>query len=767
MYTFASSAHWFLFLLWGQPCLGERKKDRKTGEYGDYTWMTWGAALARVEAIGAGLAALRDAAGARLLPAQSTVGLFAPNSPAWALCEYASYTQRLAVVPLYPTCGAGTIRYIVAHAGLRAVFCAAPLLATLLDDIRRGTATPHALPVVLTTVIVLGVQEDEEEEAVEEEKEETEGDGVKGKKDAGLLGVLDALSAENRETLESLHIRVMTLEELVEHGKEEQEEEGSKEDESKDENRKEQEKEWAKPDDVLSIVYTSGSEGTPKGVVLAHRALAAAMDVFLASPAWEDDLRGWTYYSYLPLAHVFERQLSTLFLVAGARIAYTSGLARLAADLARARPHLLIGVPRVWKRLHDSITAAAAQQPLAARTLFRLALARRTAALRSGRAPWLAWDRAVLDRAAAALGGRLRVAINGGAAADPALSLWCAAVLGVRFYQGYGLSETFGAVTMQLPCCCADLGTIGPLAPHIRARLADVPDMGYTSTDSPCPRGELCLSGPSVTRGYYRGCSSASSSSSSAADGGDGDESTTSTTTTTTTATAASATAATKVTEASVDSALDADGFFATGDIAQLNADGSLTIIDRKKNMFKLAQGEYVALEYIETVYSRAPDVAQIWVWGDPLSSFLVAVVVPHTDRVLPRARAAVAAAASASPATPTDASSAAPADGTEPLTDEEVLGHAETATMLLAALNSAADAAHLLSYQRAKAVLVEPHAWTVESGLLTPTFKLRRTQLLAHYRAPLTALCHAYQAQLDQRDAASAAPSAAPTEHK
>ena len=714
-----------------QPCLGERKKDRKTGEYGDYTWMTWGAALAHVEAIGAGLAALRGADGARLLPPQSTVGLFAPNCPAWALCEYASYTQRLAVVPLYPTCGAGTIRYIVAHAGLRAVLCAAPLLTTLLDDLRRDSnASGSATPLVLSTVVVIG--------AAAEDSDDSDGgdDSVSDEKrqaSAGLLRVLESLSEENRDTLESLHIQTMTLEQLVELGKgQEEQKEGQ---------------DWAKPDDVLSIVYTSGSEGTPKGVVLPHRALAAAVDVFLTSPAWEADLSTWTYYSYLPLAHVFERQLSTLFFVAGACIAYTSGLARLAADLARARPHLLIGVPRVWKRLHDTITATAAAQPLAARTLFRLALARRTAALRTGRAPWLAWDRAVLDRVAAALGGRLRVAINGGAAADPALSLWCAAVLGVRFYQGYGLSETFGAVAMQLPCCCADLGTIGPLAPHVVARLADVPDMGYTSTDSPCPRGELLLRGPSVTPGYFRGAASLTS---------------------TTSTTSTSAEAEEEKEESSVGGALDAEGFFATGDIAQLNADGSLTIIDRKKNMFKLAQGEYVALEYIETVYSRAPDVAQIWVWGDPLSSFLVAVVVPHTDRILPRARDAIAAAAAAASAAAAAATTdATTTDATTALTDEEVLAHAETARLMLAALDSAAEAAHLLGYQRARAVLVEPHAWTVESGLLTPTFKLRRTQLLAHYRTPLTALCHAYQAQLDTRAAATAAAATPQTEHK
>ena len=486
------------------------------------------------------------------------------------------------------------------------------------------------------------------------------------------------------------------------------------------------------------------------------------MDVFLTSPAWGADLGTWTYYSYLPLAHVFERQLSTLFLVSGARIAYTSGLARLAADLALARPELLIGVPRVWQRLHDSLCATIAAQPLLARTLFRAAVARRTSALRTGSGAWLAWDRAVLARVAAALGGRLRVAINGGAAADPALSLWCAAVLGVRFLQGYGLSEACGAAAMQLPCCCADLGTIGPPAPRLVARLADVPDMGYTSTDTPCPRGELLLRGIPVTPGYFRGVPFRGTPPvGTGEDGHDykglqGNATTTAateattTTTTTTTCTPTETDFKIDCSERCVESALDADGFFATGDIAQLNADGSLTIIDRKKNMFKLAQGEYVALEYIETVYSRAPAVAQIWVWGDPRSAFLVAVVVPRTDDFLPRARAALSSHPQAAQ-----------------LTDEQVLTRPETVSLLLTELDAAADAAHLLGYQRVKAILVEPHAWTVESGLLTPTFKLRRAPLLAHYRTPLTTLCHEYQAKLDTRDAAAATAAATTPEQK
>jgi len=645
-------------------CFGRRRKDA-SGHLGDFEWISWGEALNRINDISSGLASLKQADGSRLVPPKSNIGLFSSNCPEWALCEYGSYLQTLAVVPLYPTCGAGTIRYIVAHAELRAVFCAIPLLTTLLDDLADSSRgdDKNVGSVQLGTVILVGEDVDMTDPVEIENK---------------LAAVKGKLNPKQRETFDSLKLNLMTLRQLEEMGH--------------NANPK-PEPVMPTPDDTLSIVYTSGSEGTPKGVVLLHRTLTSTMRIFVTSPAWEDDLSNWTYYSYLPLAHVFERQLSTLFIVAGASIAYTSGMANLIQDLGLARPHMIVGVPRVWKKIHDTVCGVFASQAAYKRALFNIAVSHKMESLRTGVPTWVDWDRLILHHLAEKLGGRMRLVINGGAAADPELSLWFSSVFGVRFLQGYGLSETFGAVSMQLPFCCADMGTIGPLADQITGRLVDVPDMGYKSTDL-VPRGELCLRSGSVMAGYYKDPQQTAK-------------------------------------------ALGSDGFFATGDIAQLNKDGTLTIIDRKKNLFKLAQGEYVALEYVETVYGRCPDVAQVWVWGDPLSNFLVAVAVPHKESFLPRAKEMLAQQLPGGIATVNE------------MSEEEILTHPLSAEFLLKSMDNEASSARMLSFQRAKALLVEPNQWTVESGLLTPTFKLRRGNLLTSYHEKLMVLCHAYSAKV------------------
>jgi len=654
-----------------KPCFGRRVKDPETGVYGDYQWISWSQALTRIQNVGAGLASLKNEDGSAVVPPRSNIGLFSSNCPEWPLCEYGSYSQSLAVVPLYPTCGQGTIRYIVAHSELHAVFCATPLLTTLLDDLSdssRGDAQ-NVGPVQLTTIILVGQDVD-----LTDPKEISDKlDSVKAK-----------LSAKARETFDSLNLKLMTLRQLEELGA----------------NASPAPKPvMPKPSDILSIVYTSGSEGVPKGVVLLHSTLTSSMRIFLRSPAWQDSLENWMYYSYLPLAHVFERQLSTLFIVVGATIAYTSGMANLIQDLGLVRPHAIVGVPRVWKKIHDTVCGVFDSTGGMKRMLFNVAVSHKMESLKTGVPTWIDWDAVILHHLADKLGGRMRLVINGGAAADPELSLWFSAVFGVRFYQGYGLSESFGAVAMQLPFCCADLGTIGPIADNIDARLVDVPDMGYKSTDM-VPRGELCLRGANIMKGYYKD-------------------------------------------PAQTAKALSSDGFFATGDIAQLNKDGSLTIIDRKKNLFKLAQGEYVALEYIETVYGRCPDVANIWVWGDPLSNFLVAVAVPQKDVFLPRARDQLIHTLPGGAA------------AIGKMTDDEILTHPLSAELLLKSLDAEASTAKMLSFQRAKALLVEPEPWTVEGSLLTPTFKLRRGNLLNKYHDALMQLCRAYTAKVNSMAAA------------
>ena len=168
------------------------------------------------------------------------------------------------------------------------------------------------------------------------------------------------------------------------------------------------------------------------------------------------------------------------------------------------------------------------------------------------------------------------------------------------------------------------------------------------------------------------------------------------------------------------------DGFVASGDIGRLNEDGSLSIIDRKKNLFKLAQGEYIALEYIETVYGRTQSIAQVWVWGDPLENFLCGIVVPNWEVAEPLMRAALGASC--------------PADRAG------ICQSKEAKQWMLQQMEESANKAKLISYQRVKTILLEPTAWTIEKNQLTPTFKLRRTELVKTYSDKLKELVGEYK---------------------
>jgi len=566
------------------------------------------------------------------------VGIFSSNIPEWVLAEYGSHTQSKVIVPLYPTCGRGTINYIVRHAEVSAIFCNPLLLHQLLEDL----ATEELTNVPLKTIIMIG---------------EHNRDVLK----------VPELSEADAETVKTLGIRMLTFFDLLDLGKEHP-----------------VELHLPRPDDLFTIIYTSGSEGTPKGVELTHRNSVNAMNTFSLMPSWRRCPRAMTYFSYLPLAHGFERESTALFIRNGSTIGFSSGLPNLIDDLGLLKPHFMIGVPRVWKRIYEKVTETVNNQPFFKRWIFNLALWAKTGAVRANTTTMIDWDSLVLSNVSSKLGGRLEFVISGGAAADPELSIWFSSVFNVEFYQGYGMSEAWAAVCTQHQGCCADKGAIGAPVLGITMRLVDVPDMDYKTSDNP-PRGEIWLKGPVIMRGYH------------------------------------------KNPEATAE-AMHGE-YFATGDIGQRNPDGTVTIIDRKKNLFKLAQGEYIAIEYLETVYGRVAEIAQMWIWGDPLENFLIAVIVPNFDTF----RATLGAQA-------------------EGKTDEEICASREARDVMLGKMNEAAAASKLLSYQQVKTLILEPKAWTIEDNLLTPTFKTRRVQLRKKYADAVHALCQEYKAEVAAR---------------
>lgn len=250
--------------------------------------------------------------------------------------------------------------------------------------------------------------------------------------------------------------------------------------------------------------------------------------------------------------------------------------------------------------------------------------------------------------------------ITGSAPIDPQVLDFLKICFSCPVYEGYGLTETSAAVS------CTQIND--PLAGHVggplacvKVRLMDVPEMSYTSQDKPYPRGELCVKGSSVTCGYYKRPD--------------------------------------KTAEA-----FDAQGYFKTGDIALIYPNGTIKIIDRSKNIFKLSQGEYIAPEKVENMLALSPIIAQSMVYGDSLRSCVVAIIVPHLDKI--------------------EAWSKENGLDQKP---SETIKEPVFKKLVMDEVTRICTEQKLTGLEKPKDIFITLEMFSVDNNLLTPTFKLKR----------------------------------------
>lgn len=326
---------------------------------------------------------------------------------------------------------------------------------------------------------------------------------------------------------------------------------------------------------LASIVYTSGTTGNPKGVMLTHtNILANTWAGALAVPVCPDDL----FLSFLPLSHTLERTVGYyLPIMAGATVAHVRSLERLADDLREVRPTLLVSVPRIYERFHQRINARLAEGPVWKRKLFNLTvtIGWRKFEIQQGRRNWsldlLLWpllDQLVARPVRAALGGRLRLAISGGAPLNREIACVFLA-FGVPLLQGYGLTETSPVVAVNrlednLP------QTVGQPLPGVEVKLS--------------ARNELLVRGLSVMQGYWQNA------------------------------------------EATTE-AIDHQGWFHTGDLARLESGGHISITGRSKEIIVLSNGEKIPPADMEQTIAGDHLFEQVMVIGES-RPFLTALVV-------------------------------------------------------------------------------------------------------------------------------------------
>ncbi|KAF9648046.1 acetyl-CoA synthetase-like protein, partial [Thelephora ganbajun] len=337
---------------------------------------------------------------------------------------------------------------------------------------------------------------------------------------------------------------------------------------------------------IATICYTSGTTGNPKGAILTQGALASAtysntcgMDVTpFANPV---------VLSFLPLAHIYGRTMELCVTLAGGKIGYSTGSPlRILEDMQVLKPNFFPAVPRLLNRIYQVI-AANLEAPGLKGALFRRAVAAKMERLKAtGDYSHPLWDRLVFNKVRAALGGNVALVTSGSAPLNPQVLDFLRVVLACTVLQGYGMTENCGTCTRCIPKDPTDGGSVGFMQPVNEIKLIDVPSMGYTSEDKPHPRGEVCMRGANCFSGYYKN-------------------------------------------EQATKETIDEEGWVHTGDIGLMDELGRLKIIDRVKNIMKLSQGEYVALEKVENVYAACPVVQQIMVHGDSMQSYLLAVIVP------------------------------------------------------------------------------------------------------------------------------------------
>ncbi|XP_041846314.1 long-chain-fatty-acid--CoA ligase 1-like [Melanotaenia boesemani] len=426
-------------------------------------------------------------------------------------------------------------------------------------------------------------------------------------------------------------------------------------------------------DDMAVICFTSGTTGHPKGAMLTHGNIVSNCSAFLkltelCCPLCPSDV----HMSYLPLAHMFERVVQGVMLVQGARIGFFQGnIHRLADDLNALKPTVFPVVPRLLNRMYDKIFGQA--NTSVKRWLLEFAFRRKQAELMKGivRRDSI-WDRLIFRKVQAHLGGRVRLMITGAAPISPTILSFLRVALGCQFYEGYGQTECTAGCTMTVPGDWS-AGHVGAPLPCNWVKLVDVAEMNYLAVNG---EGEVCVKGANVFQGYLKDPEKTAET-------------------------------------------IDGDGWVHTGDIGKWLPNGTLKIVDRKKHIFKLAQGEYIAPEKIENIYTRSGAVAQVFVHGDSLQACLVAVVVPDPDFLSGWTERMLGLQGSY----------------------QELCDRAEVKAAILEDMLRLGKEGGLKSFEQVKAIHIHTELFSIENGLLTPTMKAKRNEMRQHFRAQIDEL--------------------------
>jgi long-chain acyl-CoA synthetase len=415
------------------------------------------------------------------------------------------------------------------------------------------------------------------------------------------------------------------------------------------------------PDDVATLIYTSGTTGNPKGAMLSHANLLNNAKAITPIVPIKEDSR---CLSYLPLCHVYERMMMYAWHYIGVSIYYTESMATIADNLKEIRPDIFVSVPRLLEKFYDKILSVGYKQKGIKRRIFFWANKVALDFDVENKSKWYHRKlkiarKLVLNKWKAALGGRLTVIVSGGAAIQPNLSkiFWA---MNIAILEGYGLTETSPVIAVSnFFKNGVKIGTVGPPLPGIEVKIAE--------------DGEILTRGHCLMKGYYNAPEQTAE-------------------------------------------AIDAEGWFHTGDLGQIEPEGQLRITGRKKEMFKTAFGKYIVPTLVENKFAEHPMIDNILVVGEN-KQFAAALIVPEFG----------------------DMRSWCAREGISYTTNEEMIAHPQ----VLAKFKRIVEKYNKFfgDTEKIKRFKLIGYSWSVDSGELTPTLKLKRNFIFKKFADEIEAL--------------------------
>ncbi|KAH8205547.1 hypothetical protein TruAng_000253 [Truncatella angustata] len=428
------------------------------------------------------------------------------------------------------------------------------------------------------------------------------------------------------------------------------------------------------PEDLCCIMYTSGSTGTPKGVPLKHsNVIAAVAGVSVVVQPYIGPGDG--LLTYLPLAHILEFVFENASLYWGTTMGYGNpktlsdqSVRNCAGDIREFKPSVLVGVPAVWENVKKGISAKVAAGSSIVQNMFWGALWAKQALLSAGLPGSGVLDAIVFKKIKEATGGRLKLCMNGGGPIAKDTQKFISMAI-APMISGYGLTETTAMGCLMNPMEWTS-ESLGAMPASIDVKLVDFPDAGYYATNKPNPQGEVWIRGPSVLDEYYKN-------------------------------------------EKETAEAIAPGGWFKTGDIGEWDQYGHLKLIDRKKNLVKTLNGEYIALEKLESIYRSAAVVANICVYADASKNKPIAIIVP--------AEAALKKIASSA--------------GVQEGSLEEMVHNKKLQSAVLKELQNTGRQGGLSGIEIIDGVVLSDEEWTPQNSLVTAAQKLNRKGILNKYK--------------------------------